>query len=74
MLIKTSCGSPVGIGEMCNNGDNNLVKTKIVTTFKLCDRINELSLSSRFELLVNFNRAELELKKWFVLNSSQVSS
>jgi hypothetical protein len=35
---------------------------------------NELNLTSRVELFVNFKRAELEFEKRFVSNSSRVSS
>jgi len=37
-------------------------------------RANELNLTSRTELFMNYKRAEFELKKRFVLNSSRVSS
>jgi len=37
-------------------------------------RTNELNLTSRTELFVNFKRAELELKKEFVSNSSWTNS
>jgi len=38
------------------------------------NRAKELSLSSRTKLFVNFKRAELELQKRFVSNSSRISS
>ena len=48
-----------------------LKKKKLV---KYTIRADELNLTSRTELFVNFKRAELELKKKFVSNSSRVSS
>jgi len=48
-----------------------LPKKKVL---KYAIRANEMNITSKTELFVNFKRAELELKKMFVLNSSQVLS
>jgi len=48
-----------------------LLKKKLL---KNAIRANELNLTSRTELFVNFKRIELEFKKRLVSNSSRVSS